>query len=745
MNQDLFYLYGKLIYRVRWLILALTIAVLAVSIPVLPKVIEPFTSTGFFDENSESAKANNVLNKQLGYSYNRFVILYSSPDLLASDPKFIAEIKNSLADLKAFPTQHTVVYPDVNKQQISADKHTAYVVVMFKSNQEVGHEFLTQFKSYIVKPRHLNMQIGGEPIFLDSVTKQTQIDLNKAEYIGTPAAIIMLLIIFGSVIAAFLPILLGAICGILILASLYHLGHIYSLSIFTINIALLVGLCLSLDYALLLISRFREQLHLTKNIEKAIAVTLGTAGKAVFFSGLAVFISLSALLFFPINILFSVGVGGLTAVFIAIIIALVILPAILSILKNHINGLPVHRFKKTRISFWQWFITKVVNHPRSYFCIILGILLILSYPILYVKFGISNFRILPKTVDSRQFFDTFKNAFGENELSPAIIVVQSTKDSITAPNNIARLYDFANTLRGDTRIHKVSSIVSTEPRLSKVQYQALYQMPPAALTPALKKLLEITTTKDFTILNAVPEYAETSGETKDLIKMLRHTNLGENLKLTVTGPPANTFDVLHGIFQVLPYSFLWIMLFTYLILLVLLRSIILPLKAIVTTTLSLTASYGMLIFIFQQGHFHEFLNFEAQEMLDISLCIIIFCAVFGFSMDYEVFLLTRIKECYEKTGNTRESIINGIDKSSRIITSAAIIVILICFSFMSADVLIVKAFGLGIAVAIFVDAFLIRLMLVPATMALLNDWSWYLPRWLNRILPKISFDVESKS
>jgi RND superfamily putative drug exporter len=182
--------------------------------------------------------------------------------------------------------------------------------------------------------------------------------------------------------------------------------------------------------------------------------------------------------------------------------------------------------------------------------------------------------------------------------------------------------------------------------------------------------------------------------------------------------------------------------FTYLILLVLLRSVILPLKAILTTILSLFASYGVLVLVIQQGAFHELLHFEPQGMLDISLLIIIFCALFGISMDYEVFLLTRIKEYYEQSGSTISSIVSGIDRSWRIITSAAIIVILICFSFMSADIIMVKAFGLGIAVAVFVDAYIIRTLLVPTTMAILNTWNWYLPNWLDKRLPTISFDPE---
>jgi RND superfamily putative drug exporter len=744
MKKDIFYHSGELIYRLRWVIIFLSLLAFTFCVPILPNVIKPFTATGFFDEQSESARTNTILNEKLGYSYNRFVVLYHHPDWFATDSKFNSQIHASLSRLKNFPLHHHILYPETNPQQISADKHTAYAVIMFKSTQEVGHDFLTQFNASLSTPPNLTMKVGGEPVFLDEVSKQTQRDLSKAEYIGTPAAVIILLIIFGSVVAALLPILLGVYCAVAIVSALYLLGHVFTLSIFTINIALLVGLCLSLDYALFFISRFRAELELGQDAKTAIALAQATAGKAIFFSGITVLISLSALLFFPINILFSVGIGGLTAVSVALTVALVLLPAILSILDTKINFISIRFFHRQKTHYWKKFITLVVNRAWTFFCVIMIVLLTLSYPVLSAKFGISNFRILPQSAEGRQFYDIFENAFGKNELSPILVVVHSAHTDILSPGSIAQLYDFTQNLKKDTRIDHIDSIVTMSSELTKKQYQTLYRLPKAKLSPPLRNFVEMNATHDLTVITIISKYPDTSSETKALIYQIRHTALLDGLTLQVTGTPANTTDVLSGITSVFPYACLWILIFTYLVLLVLLRSVILPLKAIITTILSLGASYGVLVFIIQQGHFHQFMNFEPQGMLDISLCIIIVCALFGFSMDYEVFLLARIKECYEITQDTTDSIISGIDQSSRIITSAAIIVILICVSFMFADVLIVKAFGLGIAIAIFVDAFFIRMMLVPATMALLGRWNWYLPEWVNAILPKVYFHPESR-
>ncbi len=745
MKTDLFYSIGKLIYKLRWFIIVLWIALIGISIPFTPYIIDPFKEVGFKDPRSQSITANNILNKKLGYSYNQFIIMYSSDTWLATDSRYLNEIKTSLSRLDKIPIKHQILYPNTANKQISKDKHNAYAVVLFKGGQEADEALVKAFKSAIKTPENLTMKIGGEPIFLEDTKIQTQLDLYSAEYIATPVAIIIMLLVFGSLVAASIPIMLSAISAFLTLMTLYFLGHLFSLSVFTINIALLVGLCLMLDYALLIINRFRDELYLGCSPEEAIAITQATAGKAVFFSALAVFISLSALLLFHINVLFSVGMGGLAAVFVALATAFVLLPAVLSILHQRINLLPIPFIRQNNLRdnpYCRWLISHVVRFKYAFFFVILFVLLIMGYPFLKAEFGISDFKILPKTLQSRQVFDSFSKNYGVTKLSPVVVIFQSPHEDILDKSNIRDLYNFVTKLENDPRVESVDSIVSTNPRLTLEQYQMLYAQPKNRLPNDVKKLLHVTTNGDLTSITVVGKYSSFSSATKNLIHELRTTKLENNIKIKVTGASANTIDVLNSIAKTFSYALLWIMGFTYITLLFVLRSVILPLKAIITTMLSLFASYGVLVLVIQMGYFHELLNFEPQGMLDISLLIIIFCALFGISMDYEVFLLTRIKECYEQTGDNIKSIIVGIDKSWKIITSAAIIVIFLCLSFMSADILIVKAFGLGIAIAVAVDAYIIRTILVPATMAILDKWNWYLPKWLDAILPKVSFDPE---
>lgn len=738
MTNNVFYRLGKGVYRVRWFVIAFLVCLILVCVPILPKVTSTFKTTGFVDTKSESAKAIDYMDEKLGYNnYNKFIIMYRSKTLLVTDPLFNEKIKRSLEDLDSFPIKNEIIYPESNPDQISKDKHTAYAVVILKQKDPINTRMIHQFKNTVKKPTHMSIQFGGEPIFVDDVNKQTEKDLLKADAIAAPLAIIILIFVFGSVVAAVLPLILGGGCAIIVLTILHFLGQIISLSVFTLNIAMLLCLCLTLDYCLFIINRYRDELKNGCNVIEAIGNTQATAGRAVFFSGIAVFASLSALLLFPVNILISVAVGGLTAVLSAMIAALIFLPAILGILKTSINRYSLCFRKKTNDneSIWSWLTKRVIKHPLYFFISILILLLLLGYPFLNVKLGISDFKIFPERSENREFFDDYAKKFKEQELTPILIIAQSYPHSILSNSSISKLDRLTHKLKNDPRVYDVNSIVNTEPQLSKEQYYALYSMPKKQMNPNIKKLLDATTRHYLTVISVVSKYSSNSEETQQLIKELKHMKV-KGLTLKITGSPVTNFDVLKSIYHTLPYAIFWILSISYFVLLLLLRSIVLPFKAIITNLLSLAACFGALVFVFQEGHFHEALMFQPQNMLDISLIVIIFCALFGFSMDYEVFLLSRIKETYLKTKNTNQSILLGIEKSGKVITSAAVIVIFVCGAFLIADILMVKAFGLGIAVAIFVDAFLIRTLLVPATMVLLGDWNWYFPKFLKKLFCK---------
>ncbi len=726
MNNN-FYRFGQWIYRRRLTTLILSCILIAGCLPVLTNLMKPFQSTDFVVKNSHSLATSEFLAQKLGYQAHPMLILYRSDTLHALEAQFIKKIEYSLKNLKGYTLQHTILYPQANQKQISKDKHTAYATVLFKDNSPMSSADLLDFKKRVRQPRHMQMWIGGDPVFIDSINKETQSDLLHADTLAAPLSILVLLLVFGSVVAACVPLLLGGGCAIIMLAALYGFAHIFSLSIFTINIALLLGLCLSLDYALFIVYRFREELRKKSNLEHAIAITMATAGRAVFFSGLAVFVSLSALMMFPVNILFSVGVGGLTATFIAVTLATTMLPACLAVLNHRINSISIRRLdhKKTSLnSGWRRLALVVVGRPIIFFISTLSLIMLISYPFLHARFGLSDEHILPDQATGRQFFTAYQASFPSSNLTPINLVIQKIDGMIVKQHNLMHLQKLINKIKKDKRVRSINSIVNLDNKLSISQYAALYSMPIKQQPVGVRKFLKTTTGKNFTLVRVYSKYDANAPETRDLIKSLRALKPGKGWDLQLTGIPIKNLEVLESIRKNFPAALIWTIGFSYLILLILLRSFFLPLKAIVMNILSLCASYGVLVFVFQDGHMHQLLNFHPQGMLDLNLLVIIFCALFGFSMDYEVFLLTRIQEHYLKTHNNNKSIVFGMIKSGRIITSAALIVICLCGSFMIADVLMVKEFGLGIAVAIGVDAFIIRTLLVPSTMVLLKKWNW---------------------
>lgn len=737
-SNNNFFKFGHYIYQFRKAVVAFWVLLFLTCLPLLSTIPLPFRDTGFVANGSVSDKTEQFLDKKLGFGHNQFIVLYHSKHLIATDPEYLSQIKHSLSGLKNLDIKYDIIYPQ--DQQISADKHTSYVVIYLKTSATLSTEELNKFITSIKQPKSLTMQLGGEPIFVEKINQQTQKDLYRGDLFAIPVSIITLLFIFGSVAATLVPMGIGACCALLMLTILVLIGHLMPLSIFTLNIASLLTLCLSLDYALFIINRFRDELTNKNNIEDSIQSTLSTAGKAVFYSGLAVFTSLSALLFFPINILNSIGIGGLVAVFVAVSASLTLLPAILAILEHRINAFPVRKMTTQRFSastnkdIWYKIAHTVVNNALKYFCFTLLFLLCLSYAMFKIQIGVSNLHILPAQSESQRFFSTYEKNFNQQELNPILLVVSAKSGNILDPKYISDLYDLVKKIKNNPVVSTVNSIVSINNNLTKKQYKDLYQ---AKLRPPdLEQFLEQSTRRQFTVMTIISRYSPDSPKTKALIKTLSKLKPGKGLTSRLTGTPVINAEVLTVVAKIMPYALLWVLFMTYLILLFLLRSIVLPLKAIMMNILSLCTSYGVLIYIFQEGHFHTLLGFNPQGILDINLIIILFCALFGFSMDYEVFLLTRIHEAYIEHQDNQKSIIFGIVKSSRIITSAALIVIVLCGSYMVADVLIVKEFGLGIAIAIFVDAFLIRTLLVPATMALLNTWNWYLPKCLVRCLPR---------
>ncbi|HEY7850634.1 MAG TPA: MMPL family transporter, partial [Ktedonobacterales bacterium] len=535
-------------------------------------------------------------------------------------------------------------------------------------------------------------------------------------------------------------------CSVVVsLALLYAIALHAPISIFALNITTLFGLGLGVDYSLFMVSRYREELRVGRPPNDALATTMATAGRAVFFSGLTVSIGLLGLVVFPLNMLHSVGLGGMLTVAFSITAAVTLLPALLGVLGERVNALPVRlpRFgRRGRVSaayreehgFWHVLSLWVMRRPVLTLLPTLAFLLLLGAPFLSVRLAAPDASILPASVKSRAAFDTLNSQFDQSETTPIVVAVETTGSPL-AISNVVALDQFVRRIQSDARVARVTSIVSLDPRLTLPQYELLYSDPRIIADPYISRSLAALVGDHITLVQVYSKYGMLDQRSEALVQAIRAAQPPTGMRVLVDGGTAGIIDYVNTLYGAFPYALLLIALITYVVLALLFRSLVLPLKAILMNTLSILASYGALVFIFQQGHFSNLLNFTPLGYVEASSPILMFCALFGLSMDYEVFLLSRIREAHEQTGDNTRSVALGLERSGGIITSAAAIVILVSAAFASADMVIVKALGVGMALAVLLDATLVRGLLAPATMRLLGEINWWWPWPFNRWLP----------
>jgi RND superfamily putative drug exporter len=361
------------------------------------------------------------------------------------------------------------------------------------------------------------------------------------------------------------------------------------------------------------------------------------------------------------------------------------------------------------------------------FVAVLLVLLALGTPFLSVRLAAPDASILPTKTPSRQAYNLLIQRFDLEESTPVEIAVETPGSPLT-PTNLTALDRYVRRLEADPRVRSVQSIVSLDPRLSLPQYKLLYAHLDLINDPYFAEAMHALAGDGVTLVQVVSRYPYLDPRSESLIESIRNTPPGGGLRVLVDGGTAAIMDYVNALYGVFPYAALVVALVTYLVLMFLFRSVVLPLKALLMNTLSILASYGALVFIFQQGHFSHLLNFTPLGFVEASSPILLFCALFGLSMDYEVFLLSRIREAYEERGDNTTAVALGLERSGGIITSAAAIVVLVSSAFASADMLLVKALGVGMAIAVLLDATLVRGLLVPAAMRLLGDLNWWWPK-----------------
>jgi RND superfamily putative drug exporter len=736
---------GRFVVRRARLVIGAWAVLIALALPLAPQAPGALSAGGFINDQLESARAKSTLEAELGAPPSALVVVFSSPDLKAGTPAYELAAADAMRDIPNATHVAGVVSHLLQPRQISADGHTAYDVVLLDLPPDDSPEALPILRAALRDAPGLTVELAGGPAFYGDVQAVSEQDLQRSEIISLPLAALALLLVFGSVVAAGVPLVVGGASVLVALAGVFLIASVMPMSIFVLNLATLLGLGLGVDYSLLMTSRFREELAARSSgadedaVAEAVRITVATAGRAVFFSGLTVLLGLLGLVLFEFMILRSVGIAGALVVGVAVLAALTLLPALLMVIGPHLERFAVRRVspRPEGDGSWARLARRVMRRPFAFLIPTLAVLLVLGSPFLHVRFNAPDASILPPGVPSRAAFDRLQAEFGEGAFAPITIAVR-TDGAATRPDNLALLYDYSRRLAADPRVHRVDSLVDVDPRLSLEQYQLLHNNPNGALDRFVATVLAATTRGDLTAFTITTPYGPNRAEGRALVADLRdpHGDLAPPAGVTILvgGGAADVADVVDGVAADFPRTALFILVTTYLVLFALLRSVVLPAKALVMNTLSITASFGALVWIFQDGNLSVLFGFQPLGFVETTQPVILFCILFGLSMDYEVFLLTRMKEVWDATGDNTEAVARGLERSGRIVTSAALIVVVVAGSFAFADIVLIKALGLGVAIAVALDATVVRALLVPSTMRLLGRWNWWMPARLERFV-----------
>jgi RND superfamily putative drug exporter len=705
--------WGRIVVRWRWAVLVAAAGLLVFGATWGGKVFGDLISGGFEDPASASVKARTAITQQLGRQDADIIALYTGSNLDGT----VAEVASHLDG------RPEVVSVQPGPQSIAGD--TTYLAIQLRDGDE-NHKLADfgEVEPLLKGTGDVQTQIGGIIPFLDDANHQISDDITRAELISMPILLLLLIFIFRGLVAAATPLLVGVLAVLGAFTSVRGLAQITDVSVFAINIITMLGLGMAIDYSLFIVSRFREQLARGQTPAEAVAATLSTAGRTVLVSGLTVALALASLLVFPMDFLKSMAWGGMSAVLVAMLAALTALPALLAVLGARINALriPLPRLRRRRRALplgetapvfsmaghglgitssgyadkadhvesggaqggWARIARSVMRRPVFYAVAVTAVLVGLALPFLRIQFGGFDERVLPPSTESRIVTERMNSEFAGGGVAPVNVLVNGPVGDL--PERIAGL---DNVTAANVVAHKGDAT------LIRVAYEG-----EAAAAPA-----------------------------RDVVKQIRA--LDPNA--LVGGRSAEIVDQLDAFAARLPWMLLLIAVSTFVLLFLAFGSVILPLKAIVMNMISIGASFGVVVWVFQQGHLADLMGFTVTGFLEPGNLVLMLAILFGLATDYEVFLLSRVREEWDAKGDNSHAVAQGLQRTGGIITAAALLLIVVIGGFATGGTATIKMLGVGTGVAVAVDAALVRTLLVPATMRLLGKWNWWAPRPLARI------------
>jgi len=710
---------GRFIYRRRWSVLALWVFLFAGAAVFAPRVTSVLKGGGYTIGKTESITAYNDLHRAYGYRALTFTVVFTEQT---------GSIADVLAAAKRFRVAATARFGatlQFARPVLTPDRAAVFERVYSAPQADFGASFAGPIRAMLPSGRVHGLLTGPSAIFA-SMERVSDEDLRRVELVTLPIAALVLLLIFGSVVASGTPVLMAPIAVTLALALIYVIGHRVDMSIFVLNTASMLGLGVAIDYSLFMVHRFREELAAGQTVERAVGRTVATSGRAIVVSALVVSVGFYALTFSGVQMLQSLGIGGSIVTVLSLLVALTLLPAVLGMLGPRINLLPVIPRRLGKRQIWHAISKWVMKRPWSIIGVVSTVVVILAIPSFHLRVGIPGPEILPSSVDSRAGNDILSQHLRYANTSPVLVVVE--RDRGTAPSTYQpAAFSVLNRVCASRQVVGISAVpVPDSPRQIRSCQSVLQNL--QSLTPRSAATAQSKAAgQRVALLSVFLRSDPSSVAAETYVSHLRAQPPIPGYRVLVGGQTAGQMDFNSYLYSRFPYVVFFVIVTIFLVLMIAFRSVLLPLKAVVMNIFSVLAAYGVVVFAFQDGHLAHLLGFTTVGNVDSIVPVFLFCVLFGISTDYEVFLLTRVQEEYLRTGDNEESVATGLEVTGRIITSAALVMIVVFGAFSFARLVVIQEIGLGLAVAVLVDATLIRALLVPATMRLLGRWNWWLP------------------
>ncbi|MGH8792607.1 MAG: MMPL family transporter [Stackebrandtia sp.] len=690
--------WGRIVVRLRWAILAAAVAVVAVGGAWGSGVFESLADGGFQNPDSPSAQADERIDELFGSQDADVVLLYSSDEHAVSEPEFadpVSETLDSVAGLDEVSSV-TSYYNTESPQFVSEDGHSTIATVSLSGDSDEDRADQYDAISDELDAPGVTTQHGGWAAVFSDINTQTKEDMVSAEMIAMPLLLVLMVIIFGSLTAALTPLMIAVIAITGGLAVTRALTYVTDVSVFAVNVITIIGLGMAIDYSLFIVKRFREELAAGRDRREAVARTVATAGRTVTVSGLIIVFSLAGLLLFPLPFLHGIAYGGMAAVAIAMIGAVTVLPAVLYLLGRRVDSLSLPWRRKQRgvengSKLWAKVGGSVMRRPALYLIGVLAVLAVIAGPLAKIAFGGVDERMLPAEAESRVVTESVDADF-PGARTPDMTVLVEGGGAVASQEAAADIADIDN----------VDEVVPADAQ------------------------------SDDSLLGVYLDVAPDSPEARETVDAVRGLDAPPGSQLEVAGFAPEFDDMMADIVDNMPWLGLYVVAVTLLLLFLAFGSIVLPVKAVLMNVVSIAAAFGVVVWIFQDGNLSGPLDFTSMGALEPSSMVLVLVMLFGLSTDYEVFLLSRVREEWDHTGDNRASVLQGLQRTGGIITAAALLLIVVVGAFATSGILMMKMIGVGMAVAIFLDATVVRLLLVPSTMRLLGRANWWAPKPLRR-------------